>query len=121
VNLTELYERYGRFLAERVLRQVAGRLTEAMRDTDFLGAYHEDGFATILVEAEQEGAEIARGRFLASLETVKLPHADLQDLTVQIACATSTMPEDGANAEELIATAERRLLEAAESEDEAAA
>jgi diguanylate cyclase (GGDEF)-like protein len=103
-----------------VLRQVAGRLTDAMRDTDFLGAYHEDGFATILVEAEQEGAEIARGRFLASLETVKLPNADLQDLTVQIACATATMPEDGTNAEELVATAERRLLEAVAS-DEAAA
>ncbi|MEX1254626.1 MAG: diguanylate cyclase [Dehalococcoidia bacterium] len=120
VNLAELYERYGRFLGERVLRQVAGRLTDAMRDTDFLGAYHEDGFATILVEAEQEGAEIARGRLLASLETVTLPHTDMQDLSVQIACATATMPEDGATAEELVATAERRLLEAAASGEAAA-
>lgn len=109
LNLEELHTRYGRFLAERVLRQVAGRLADAMRDTDFLGACREDGFAAILVEADQEGAERAEERLLAGLDKMKLPHADLPGLHVQLACATATLPEDGDSAEELLAVAEQRL------------
>ncbi len=120
VNLSELYQRYGRFLADRVLRQVAGRLADAMRDTDFLGAYREDGFAAILVEAEQTGAGIAKDRLLTGLETVTLTSAGLQDLSIQLACATATMPEDGVTAEELAAAAEQRLTDASEASEEAA-
>jgi diguanylate cyclase (GGDEF)-like protein len=108
-NLTELRVRYGRFLAERVLRQVAGRLDDAMRDTDFLGASQEDGFAAILVETDQGGAERARERLLAGLGTMELPEAELPGLDVQLACATATLPQDGRSAEELAAAAEARL------------
>jgi diguanylate cyclase (GGDEF)-like protein len=111
VNLAELRARFGRFLAERVLRQVAGRLADAMRDTDFLGAFGSDGLATILVEADREGARKAEERLLASLSSLELPYADLPDLDVDLLCATATLPEDGANADELAAAAEARLAQ----------
>lgn len=109
VNLAELRARFGRFLAERVLRQVAGRLADAMRDTDFLGASGEEGLAAILVEADSEGARKAEERLLTNLRALQLPHAELPDLRVELACATATLPEDGASAEELAAAAEARL------------
>ncbi len=109
LNLEELQARYGRFLAERVLRQVAGRLDDAMRDTDFLGASASDGFGAILVEADQDGADMAQERLLAGLHEMKLPHTDLPNLEIQLGCATATLPQDGETADELIVAAESRL------------
>ena len=108
-NLDELYHRYGRFLTEQLLRQLGNQLAEAARDTDFLGAFGRDGFATILVEADREGAKRARERVLASVREMRLPNADLSNLAIELSCAVATLPEDGETAEELAAAAEARL------------
>jgi diguanylate cyclase (GGDEF)-like protein len=120
LNVEELRGRYGRFLAEQLLRQVASRLDDAMRDTDFLGASREDGFAAILVETDQSGAERAEERLLTGLDAMELPHAELPGLNVQLACATATLPQDGESAEELAAAAEARLGRWTISVDDAA-
>lgn len=109
LNLEELQARYGRFLAERVLRQVAGRLDDAMRDTDFLGASASGGFGAILIEADLDGAHMAEERLLAGLHEMKLPHTELPNLEIQLGCATATLPQDGETPEELTAAAESRL------------
>lgn len=109
LNLDEIRARYGRFLSERVLRQVAGRLDDAMRDTDFLGAAGADGFGAILVEADQEGAAIAENRLLEGIRDLRLPPTVLTDLTVEVGCSTATMPQDGETAEELTAAADARM------------
>ena len=109
-NLDDLRRRYGRFLVERILRQVAGRLAEAMRDTDFLGAAGDDGLAAILVEADAHGAERAKERLLIGLDALQLQETDLPDLHVEFACATATVPDDGASADELAEVASARLV-----------
>ncbi len=119
-NLDELRVRYGRFLAEQALRQLGGRLTDAMRDTDFLGAYRSDGFAIILVETNEDGAQRAKERLLADVQTIALPQTDLPNLQVQLDCATATMPEDGQPAEELIAAAAARLAGGGLAQEEVA-
>lgn len=108
-NLPELRARYGRFLAERVLRQIGGRLAEAMRDTDFLGAYRDDGFACILVEADRAGAGRAQERLLADTVRANLPLGERADLAPVLTCATATLGEDGDTAQALAAAAEARL------------
>ena len=110
-NLEELHTRYGRFLAERLLRHIAARLADAMRDTDFLGASGDDGFAAILVEAGHEGAKRAEERLLAGLDSMQLPDADLPSLHLELAYGTATLPEDGETAEDLMAAAEARLAQ----------
>lgn len=117
-NFRELHDRFGRFLAERLLRQVGSVLETAMRDTDFLGAYQDDGFAVILVEADADAAELARARLTSGLGDVQIPNADLEELHIHFACATSTTPSDGDTPEELFFKAEERLdAEAAARED----
>ena len=120
LNLEELQARYGRFLAERVLRQVAGRLDDAMRDTDFLGASASNGFGAILIEANQDGADRAEERLLAGLHEMKLPHTDLPNLEIRVGCATATLPQDGETAEELSAAAESRLHQQTITQQDAA-
>jgi diguanylate cyclase (GGDEF)-like protein len=108
-NYHDVRARYGRFLAERLLRQVGSELEAAMRDTDFLGAYHDDGFAAILVEADAEQAQLARKRLTRGLVDVQIPNAGIEDLTSQLSCATASTPDDGEEAPELFAAAEARL------------
>ncbi len=110
-NLRELRNQFGRFLMDGLLRELANRLSVIMRDTDFLGALQDDGFAAILVETNQEGARRAKQRFLSGLESLNLPGAELKDLQIELICATASAPEDGRTAEELAASAERRLTQ----------
>jgi diguanylate cyclase (GGDEF)-like protein len=113
-NIADLRSRYGKFLTEGLLRQLGAKFAEAIRDTDFLGAYREDGFATILVEADDGGAQIAQDRLLAGLESINLPDATLPDLQLKLLCATATLKDDGKTAEELAAAAERQLQQQAD-------
>lgn len=108
-NLDDFRTRYGRFLSERLLRQLGNRLADAIRDTDFLGAFGDDGFATILVEADQGGAARAKERLLEGLQSLSLPNVDLPDLQTRLSYATATLPEDGETAEELTAAAEQHM------------
>ncbi|MDZ4277527.1 MAG: diguanylate cyclase, partial [Dehalococcoidia bacterium] len=115
-----LQGRYGRFLAEQVLRQVAARLDDAKRDTDFLGASGENGFVAILVEADADGAARAEERLIAGLEAMELPRTDLPDLDLRLACATATQPEDGEDAAALLASGEARLRDWTVGQEKAA-
>ena len=115
-NVQELRTRYGRFLTERLLRQIGVTMEETMRYTDFLGAYNDDGFAGILVEADQAAAERARERMLEALEKVGLPRAELPDLHLELNCATATLAVDGEVGPDLIAAAQARLDPATEQD-----
>jgi diguanylate cyclase (GGDEF)-like protein len=104
-DYAELRQRYGRFLAERALRRVASAMEDAMRSTDFLGAYGEDGFAAILVEADEEAAENARERYLTLLEQLDVAPANVPGLTLSFACGVATAGEDLSTPQELLAAA----------------
>jgi diguanylate cyclase (GGDEF)-like protein len=107
-NLGELRARYGRFLAERSLRQLANHLSEEVRNTDFLGAFQEDGFACILVESDASGAELARTRLLNAVKSRQL-FSNLPDADVQLACATASLMIDGETTEQLLRAASEKL------------
>jgi diguanylate cyclase (GGDEF)-like protein len=108
-NIEALRARYGRFLADWLLRQLAGRLADAMRDSDFLGAFREDGFAMILVEADAEAATRAADRLLAPLDGLDVHLPELSDLELRLDHATATLGPDGATADELVDVCEARL------------
>ena len=116
-NYHDLRARYGRFLAERLLRHVAGVLEDTMRDTDFLGAFKDNGFAAILIEADAAAAERAKERLSLGLTNVNLPHAQLPDLRIDLACATATAPDDGETPLDLASAAEGRLTPPEQQEE----
>jgi len=105
----EIRRRHGRFLAERALRRVAATMEDAMRATDFLGAYGEDGFAAILVEADETAAANAKKRYSDTLQKLDLSRANLPGLELTFSCAVATMKQGGSAAEELLAAAEEQL------------
>jgi diguanylate cyclase (GGDEF)-like protein len=107
----ELRRKHGRFLAERALRRVAATMEDAMRATDFLGAYKGDSFAAILVEADEKAADLARNRYLSTLAKLDLDRANLPGLNLGFSCAVATMPIGGSTTEELFSAVEQRLTE----------
>lgn len=109
-NLEELREQFGRFLADQLLRQLAGQLDDATRDTDFLGASGEDGLTAILIETDESGAEQAKRRLLNGLVAIRLQHTDLPGLRFEFVCGTASLPQDGSTADELAAAVEARLV-----------
>jgi diguanylate cyclase (GGDEF)-like protein len=115
--------RLGRFLAERLLRQVGGAMEVAMRTTDFLGAFQVDGFAAILIEADAAASERAKDRLLTALSGLSLAPANLPHVDLRLACATASVPDDGTTPSELIAAAgsklEQAMAERPEPADEA--
>ena len=108
-NFEQIRDRYGRFLAERILQQIAISMEETMRTTDFLGAFKEDGFAAILVEANVKNAALARQRLSRGLDQARPAQADLPELSLELVSATATLPDDGKTAEELMTAAQARL------------
>jgi len=119
-NYGELRRLHGRFLAERILRRVAATMEDAMRATDFLGAFNGDGFASILVEADETAASNAKSRLLATLAKIDLQKANLPELKLAFSCAVVTMEKGGSTAEVLLAAAAERLGAPAEAEEQVA-
>jgi diguanylate cyclase (GGDEF)-like protein len=106
-NLEDVACRFGRFLAERLLRRLGAVFSEQVRGSDFLGSYQEDGFALIMAETDAEAAARAAGRLLPFLlngepEWAAGPRPELR-------YGVASFPEDGSTAESLLATAEARL------------
>lgn len=106
-NLEDVHERFGRFLAERLLRRLGAILSEQIRSSDFLGSYREDGFAVIMAETSAEAASQAAGRLLplvlrADPEWAEGPQPDLR-------YGVAAFPEDGSSPDSLLAAAEARL------------
>jgi diguanylate cyclase (GGDEF)-like protein len=108
-NYDELLRQYGRFLAERLLRRIAGAMEDVIRNTDFLGAFGGDGFAAILVEADGTRGDNAKKRILAALHGLQFPGLEAQSLNVDLSCEVVTLGPDGDAADQLMGRARERL------------
>jgi len=112
-NLRLLYEKYGRFLTERLLQRLGGALAQDARDIDVIGAYKESGYTMILTEATAEGAAAAATRLLRTAQSTSLGDENVPGLELHLVCGWATCPVDGATTDALFAAAERRMYEAA--------
>jgi len=112
-NLRLLYEKYGRFLTERLLQRLGGALAQDARDVDVIGAYKESGYTMILTEATAEGAAAAAARLLRTAQSTSLGEENVPGLELHLVCGWATCPVDGATTDALFAAAARRMYGAA--------
>ncbi len=106
-NYVDLDHRFGRFLAERLLRLVGGVLYDEIRESDFLGTYEESGFAVILTETDAPGAQGAIARLTRAAGAVRID--DQASLSAELSWGWATVPDDGTAADVLLAAAAERL------------
>jgi diguanylate cyclase (GGDEF)-like protein len=108
-QLKRINDTYGHLAGDALLREVSNALMDAVRGEDVVARYGGDEFVVLLpatpaaaaasvVQRIAEG--IARHRFMAGRELLQIPGVSL---------GLATFPQDGATAEELLASADATL------------
>ncbi|HWX56593.1 MAG TPA: EAL domain-containing protein [Verrucomicrobiae bacterium] len=110
-HFKKINDSLGHGVGDKLLRSVAGRLTASVRRTDTVSRLGGDEFVVLLspVEHAEDAAFSAR----KILRTLAAPHViDNKSLDINVSVGGSTFPEDGQDAESLVATADAAMYEA---------
>jgi diguanylate cyclase (GGDEF)-like protein/PAS domain S-box-containing protein len=97
----------GHSYGDRVLKEVALRLKDCLREVDTVARLGGDDFALLIHQADARGAELAARRVQ---EAMSRPFSfDTLNFTVTCSIGIALFPGDGATVEELMASAERAM------------
>jgi diguanylate cyclase (GGDEF)-like protein len=108
-ELKRINDTYGHLAGDALLREVSNALMDAVRGEDVVARYGGDEFVVLLpatpaaaaaIVAQRISDGIARHRFMAGRELLQIPGVSL---------GVATFPQDGATAEELLASADATL------------
>jgi len=104
-HFREVNQTLGHMSGDELLRQVAGRLSGLLRESDILGRLGGDVFAVLLpdVEDTSQAAIVARRVIDALLQPVRV---EGQDIFVTASLGLVFHPQDGSDAHELVSNAE---------------
>jgi diguanylate cyclase (GGDEF)-like protein/PAS domain S-box-containing protein len=112
----------GRLAGDEVLNVVAGRLREALRETDLVARRSGDTFLLLLADLERDGDDVevgvARAESAAQriLDSLAVPfRAGGTELYVSASIGISLFPQDGDDAGSLLRNAEAAMLESKKS------
>jgi diguanylate cyclase (GGDEF)-like protein len=113
-RLGRINDLHGRATGDDVIRQVASRLGQAIRDTDLLGRYHEDEFIVVLSQGRDGetgigdgGLEVAE-RLIQTVGQGPVP-TRVGPLSVTVTIGLTLMTDDDADITALTARAETAL------------
>jgi diguanylate cyclase (GGDEF)-like protein/PAS domain S-box-containing protein len=97
----------GHSYGDRVLKEVALRLKDCLREVDTVARLGGDDFALLIHQADVRAAELAARRVQ---ESMSRPFSfDTLNFTVTCSIGIALFPGDGATVEELMASAERAM------------
>ncbi|QPF76811.1 EAL domain-containing protein [Roseateles sp. DAIF2] len=103
----QINDTLGHSYGDRVLKEVAQRLKECLREVDTVARLGGDEFALLIHQADARGAEHAARRVQ---EAMARPFSfDTLSFTVTCSIGIALFPSDGAGADELMASAERAM------------
>ncbi|HEX2011647.1 MAG TPA: EAL domain-containing protein [Roseateles sp.] len=103
----QINDTLGHSYGDRVLKEVAQRLKECLREVDTVARLSGDEFELLIHQADARGAEHAARRVQ---EAMARPFSfDTLSFTVTCSTGVALFPGDGASAEELMASAERAM------------
>lgn len=110
-HFKQINDQHGHPTGDEVLRQLARKLTQCTRITDFVARYGGEEFAVLLpdVAAPQEGLAVAE-KIRAAVAAATFPGVGRATVSVGLSCARA---EDGSTAE-VLARADKALYQAKE-------
>jgi diguanylate cyclase (GGDEF)-like protein len=112
-NAKLLREKFGRFLADRLLQRLGETLAQNARYIDVIGVYRDSGYTMILTEASPTAAEAAAKRLLAEAREVTIDGEPVPGLELHLVAGHATSPQDGTTTDALFAAAQGRMYSAA--------
>jgi len=109
----EVNERVGRLVADRLLREAAMLLGNKIRDIDLAARPGEDELAVLLPQTDRNGAFLVAERFRREVEThFRRREAGGRPAELTVSGGVAAYPDDGMDAEGLIARAAQALYQA---------
>jgi diguanylate cyclase (GGDEF)-like protein len=104
---------FGQAFSDRLLRQIADRLNDCVREEDSLARYGSDEFIIMMTERANENEVAALAHRL--LQTLALPFVlDGHEVSISGTIGISSFPEDGTEAEDLVKAAGDAMFHAKE-------
>lgn len=106
-RFAQINETLGHAYGDRVLKEVAERLKDCLREVDSVARLGADQFALLIHHADARGAENAARR----IQDVMSRPFNFDTLSFTVTCSTgiALFPGDGSNADELLASSERAM------------
>jgi diguanylate cyclase (GGDEF)-like protein len=103
----EVNDRYGQEAGDEVLREVARRLQEALRDSDTVARLGGDEFAVLLPSTQEAGATVVAGKIVSALHTPFV----VEGATVEIAgsIGIALYPDHGEESSMLLQAADAAM------------
>ena len=113
-NFKQVNDKFGHLKGDQVLKKVGEVIKKSVRDSDVVCRYGGDEFAIVLPSTGKRKALKISERILKSVNEMKIVKNETR-LRLGISIGIAGFPEDGKNAEELVASADRALYRAKRS------
>jgi diguanylate cyclase (GGDEF)-like protein len=107
----EVNDKYGHSAGDQVLKTVAGRFRQQLRNIDMLGRYGGDEFIVMLIDTGLEGAQAIGERLLLCVSEVPF-ETERGSIPLSVSIGVSAMTEDCPDLASLIDQADKALYEA---------
>ena len=113
-NFKTINDSLGHAVGDALLKEIASRLNECVRDTDTISRQGGDEF--LIVVQDLPDAEAASPVLLKIMERLQDPfHADGHELSTSVSIGIALYPEDGADFDTLLKKADMAMYRAKES------
>jgi len=103
---------HGHPVGDAVLREVARRLGDQVRNVDRVARFGGEEFALILMESDGAAAFNSARRACAAIEREPIIVRETLPLTVTVSAGAASMPRDAGTTDELVAAADKALYAA---------
>lgn len=113
-NFKIINDSYGHLVGDAVLKEIAKRIKENIRQIDLVGRYGGEEFSVILIETDKSQAKFAAERIRASIEEKYIGVYD-ENLKVTISIGICVFPADAHTAGAIIEKADHALYRAKQS------
>lgn len=101
-------DKYGHLVGDTVLRKIAEKFKNSVREVDMVGRYGGEEFCIVLPETTKELALTVAERLRVSVEAKDIRAFD-EEIKVTVSVGVATYPEDGKNITEIIEKADTAL------------
>jgi diguanylate cyclase (GGDEF)-like protein len=108
---TTANDRYGHFVGDAILKEVARAIRENTRQIDLSARYGGDEFVIVLDETDKKEAGLIAERIRASIANHNFKAYD-EDLKVSVSIGIAVFPENGKEADVLINHSDQALYKA---------
>lgn len=103
---------HGHPAGDKVLREIAGQVKQALRGSDEVVRYGGEEFAVILPDADKPGARVLAQRIRAAIAACAVAVDENRTVNVTVSIGLAGFPDDANCGEMLIAAADRALYDA---------